>query len=235
MSGKRIHLGQRLLFLLLAAVVVGQVAFVLWGGPQRSLAISRLELTLPVQGGPEEGPEFDDGLLAEPAPLKETPALEEGELAPGAEAVAPGGPSLGSIPVAFGENAPGDVPARAGLPRPGGPGQAGGEQSGPGGGGRPRANDAYRRALLTVYYLEREGGDLALTRAQARHLLDLVRRMEDIKGAVPEARLLLLDTLTPEQLESMRARHSATRSQDGPLPPQELDKDAQRALDKLGK
>jgi len=234
-SGKRIHLGQRLLFLLLVAVVVGQVAFLLWGRPQRSLAVSRLELTLPVQGGAEEGPEFDDGLLAEPVALQETPALAEDELAPGAEAVTPGGPSLGSIPVAFGENAPGDVPARAGLPRPGGPGQAGSVPSGPGGGNRPKGNDAYRRALLTIYYLEQEGGDLALTRAQARHLLDLVRRMEDIKGAVPEARLLLLDTLTPEQLESMRARHSATRSKDRPPPPQELDKDAQRALDRLGK
>ncbi len=254
MVGKRIQLGQRLLLILLGGVVAGQVAFVLWGGPQRILSISRLEQALPVQGGIEERPEVDDGLLARPAPPEETPVVAGGPLPPGAEVEAPGGPSLGSIPVAFGENAPSEVPARAGMPRPGGPpsdesGQVGGNSSwarpmarrsgdgqpGAGGGNRPPGNDSYRQALLSIYHLEKKGGGMALTQAQARHLLELVRQMEDLKGAVPEARRLLLETFTPEQIETLQARRAALLPDYRPPPPGELDRDAQRALDRLGK
>ncbi len=228
-----------LAFLLLAGLVAGQLVFLCSGGPDRVLARSLAEEALWVQAGLEEASAPSDGLLTEPPPLGPPASQLDPFALPAGQ---PGGLSLGSIPVAFGENAPLDVPERAGMPRsleprnsahhrveafdrP--PGQI---QAPP----QPAKIDAYRQTLLAIYHLEQKGGDLALTPAQARQLLDLVSRMEGVKGAVPEARRIFLEVLTPEQIDLVQARRVARGVASKPPPPEELDREAQNALKKLG-
>jgi len=270
-----------LAFLLLTGLVTGQLVFLSSGGPDRVLARSLVEEALWVQAGSEEEPAPSDGLLTEPPPLG-PPASQSDSFAlrPGQ----PGGLALGSIPVAFGENAPLDVPERAGMPRAVGtrdsahrrveafdrpPGQILASPSlHPGrpeqpqrykpsdpqpyrpsepqpdklsaarqpGGPRPQPEklDAYRKTLLAIYHLEQKGGEMALTPAQARQMLDLVSRMEGVKGAVPEARRVFLEVLTPEQIDLVQARRVARGAPSKPPPPEELDREAQNALKKLG-
>lgn len=248
--------------------------FLLSGGPDRVLAGSQVEEALWVQAGAEEEAAPSDGLLSEPPPLG-PPDSQEDPFGPNPGR--PGTLSLGSIPVAFGENAPLDVPERAGkprafasgdsahrrveafdrppgqlqTPRPGAtgvggqpvPGKAGSPVPGQalqpnavgGATPQPRTTDSYRRALLVIYHLEQKGGDLALTPAQARHLLDLVTGMEGLKGAVPEARSVFLEVLTPEQIDLVQARRVARGTRSLPSRPEELDKEARNALEKLGK
>jgi len=278
-----------LAFLLLTGLVTGQLVFLSSGGPDRVLARSLVEEALWVQAGSEEEPAPSDGLLTEPPPLG-PPASQSDSFAlrPGQ----PGGLALGSIPVAFGENAPLDVPERAGMPRAVGtrdsahrrveafdrpPGQILASPSlHPGrpeqpqrykpsdplpykpsdpqpyrpsepqpdklsaarqpGGARPQPEklDAYRKTLLAIYHLEQKGGEMGLTPAQARQMLDLVSRMEGVKGAVPEARRVFLEVLTPEQIDLVQARRVARGAPSKPPPPEELDREAQNALKKLG-
>lgn len=262
-----------LAFLLLTGLVTGQLVFLSSGGPDRVLARSLVEEALWVQAGSEQESAPSDGLLTEPPPLG-PPASQSDSVAlrPGQ----PGGLALGSIPVAFGENAPLDVPERAGMPRAFGtrdsahrrveafdrpPGQILASPSllpgrpeqplpykpsdplphklstarQPGGAlPQPEKLDAYRTTLLAIYHLEQKGGELALTPAQARQMLDLVSRMEGVKGAVPEARRVFLEVLTPEQIDLVQARRVARGAPSKPPPPEELDREAQNALKKLG-
>lgn len=230
-----------LAFLLLTGLVTGQLVFLCSGGPDRVLARSLVEEALWVQVGSEEESAPSDGLLTEPPPLG-PPASQLDPF--GLPAGQPGGLSLGSIPVAFGENAPLDVPDRAGMPRALGPHNSAhrrveafdrplGQFQAPAA-PQPAQIDAYRQSLLAIYHLEQKGGDLALTPAQARQLLDLVSRMEGVKGAVPEARRIFLEVLTPEQIDLVQARRVARGVASKPPPPEELDREAQNALKKLG-
>ncbi len=228
-----------LAFLLLTGLVIGQLLFVSSGGPDRVLARSLVEEALWVQVGSDEEPAPSDGLLAEPPPPGQLASQLDPFEVPAGQ---PGGLTLGSIPVAFGENAPLDVPERAGMPRAIEPHnsahrrvEAFDRPPRPGGATpQPARIDAYRKTLLAVYHLEQKGGDLALTPAQARQLLQLVSRMEGVKGAVPEARRIFQEVLTPEQIDLVQARRVARGALSKPPPPEELDRQAQNALKELG-
>lgn len=234
-------------FLLLTGLVTGQLVFLFSGGPDRVLARSLIEDTIWVQVGFEVDSAPSDGLLTEPPPLP-TPVSQSDsvELDPGQS----GELALGTIPVAFGENAPLDVPERAGLPRASAKRDSGHRRMKafdrdprrvplpppvhPGKSGHPEKLDAYRKTLLAIYCLEQKGGELALTPAQARQMLDFVSGMEVVKGAVPEARRVFLEVLTPEQVELLQARRVARGGASKPLPPEEIDREIQNALKELG-
>ena len=100
-------------------------------------------------------------------------------------------------------------------------------------GGGARGSDPYRQVLLSIYHLEKQGGRYALTPAQARRLLDLVQKMEGLKGAVPDTQRELLGVLTAEQLEFLRARIAQASARGQKFPPQSMDQYAQEALELL--
>ena len=216
--------------LLLALAVGAQLVFVLARGPQRALALSRTEDALYVQGGAEEAKAVDEGLLAAPTASPE-PGKEPQEAGPppGSGNREQRGPNLAGIPVSFGENAPLDVPQRAGMPRRKEEQDA---RSAP----HARVKDQgalYRETLLAICYLDQHGGDQALTAAQAQHLLKMVYQMEAAKGAVPGAQKVVLETLTPEQLGFILEQRSAAGLADSPLTPEDLPRVARMALKQL--
>lgn len=164
--------------------------------------------------GQPAGPPSPGQPVAPPAPGRPIPPSPvQVSSSPVRIAPAPGQPTA---PKAPGQVAGGSAPAGNAPP------------SGQGGA------DAYRQMLLAVYHLEKQGGKYALTPAQARHFLALVKQMEGVKEAVPQTRKLLLQALTAEQLEYIRAQRSLADAKGQKFAPDALDRYAEDALKRLG-
>lgn len=167
-------------------------------------------VNLPPRAGRPERPE----LLEQPggsSPFEDPGELEEGEPYAGLEEGESGRSELGQ----GGQGSP--PPVRFRRPR-----RSGG-----------RSSDPYRQLLMAIYRLEEKGGAVALTEAQARHLLALVRDMEGMKDAVPDTQKALLATLSSEQLSFIRAQRAAQGAR-ARVGPEQLDRLAREAFRSLG-
>ncbi|MCR5660746.1 MAG: hypothetical protein K6G50_01290 [bacterium] len=98
-----------------------------------------------------------------------------------------------------------------------------------------KENDPYRDGLLIIYALEKKGGKYALTPMQARHVLRYIQEVETLKGSVPDAQNLIIQILTPDQINYARSRLSAAAAQGKRTAPELLDDYAETALEKLKK
>lgn len=230
---RRVRPGEDMIILLLFGLVAVQLYFVLTGGPTTVIPVSRQDNAVALQGRDPSIPVHNTGTQQignQPQPVLGGGQDPNDPLA---------GVSVGGIPVGLGEavtnlpnqgNAKGvDPPPRPGAAAPGNHGQGhGAAREGAGGA------DAYRQMLLGLYYLEREGGKYAMSPAQARHLLKLIRQMEELKDAVPDTQELLGDVLSKEQLEYIGNQRAIAEAEGQRFSPEEMDEYATEALKHLG-